>query len=683
MRVPVRGLVILAVALLGAGTLGALSAGAATGDAGPKLLSRNHPTTASSAAKGHPAKNAVDGKSGTRWASAPGDGPQWIAVDLSGDASLARIRLDWDVSCAKAYELQTSPDGKAWHTILSRTAAKGGVENLPVTGSGRFVRALLTHRCRTAANAGYSLRELQVFGTPVVEVPPGPPTNVRIGDVVCGAVEISWDPPANFVPVAYDIFGDGQLLKTVPGNVTHTVLTGLLPNRTYGISITARDAAGDVTPPSETRIVVSPPCDDPTPPSTPTNVHIASVTGHCVTVVWNPSTDNVLVIGYNVYLDGQLYAFVTTPTITFCDLVPNVRHTVQVTALDENRNESAKSQPLLITVPPPCETAPICRIDPVTTSTHVPWGLVTLPDGSILFTERDSADLVHATTTGVRAVVGHVPNVAHTGTGDDTGLLGLEISRTFSTDHWLYFFHSSPTDNRIVRIRYENGALNLASEQVLVKGIARSRSHDGGRLRFGPDGKLYAGTGDGQIGADAQNPRSLNGKILRLNPDGSVPPDNPFGNYVWSYGFHDVKGLAFDSQGRLWAAEPGETRQDELDLVVKGGNYGWPACEGTVGDCANPAFIAPVRTFAPQVATPGGIAIVNNVIYLAATRGARLYRMVITGSTTAPPTILLPGVYGRLRTVEPTPAAGLWLTTTNGDGPDRTPVDRVLRITLA
>jgi len=351
-----------------------------------------------------------------------------------------------------------------------------------------------------------------------------------------------------------------------------------------------------------------------------------------------------------------------------------------VTAVDVAGNESAPSNPLQVVLPPvPCDTAPVCGVDTVTTSMAVPWGLVTLPDGSILFTERESFNLVHAGPHGPRTVVGHVPNGATT--GGEVGLTGLEISPTFATDHWLYFFHSTTSDNRIVRIRYENDALNPASEQVLVRGIARSRSRDGGRLRFGPDGKLYAGTGDAQNPATAQNPGSLNGKILRLNPDGTVPADNPFaGTYVWSYGHRDVEGLAFDAQGRLWAAEQGNA-QDELNLIRRGGNYGWPTCDGTVGNCAG--SIAPVRTFAPAVTSAGGIAIVKGVIYLAALRGQRLYRMVITGSATAPPTILFPGIYGRLRTVEPAPDGGLWLTTSNGDGQDRTPVDKVLHVSLA
>jgi glucose/arabinose dehydrogenase len=662
-----------AVALLSSGLLTTSSAIAAA----PAPLSQDRPVTASSSGGCCPARNAVDGNSGTRWASAAGSGPQWIDVDLGLPAQLTRVRLEWDASCATRYRIETSFDRVAWTSIYQTTTGRGGTEDLTVGGAGRYVRAFLEHRCRDVAGKGYSLRELQVFGR--TDVPPGPPGNVRLGQVTCTSAEISWDPPANFTPAAYDIFTDGQLRTSVPGTVTHAVITGLTPNFQYGVFVVARDAAGNVSPPSAAIIVITPPCPEPTPPPAPTNLHLVSIAGNCVTIGWTGDA-----AGYHVYeLTGGsrvLVASSTTNTATICGLKPSTFYLFVVTAIDLAGNESPPSNALQVVLPPvPCDTAPVCAVDTVTTSTAVPWGLVTLPDGSILFTERDSFNLVHAVPHGARTVVGHVPNSA--GTNGEGGLTGLEISPTFAADHWLYFFHTTSTDNRIVRIRYDNGRLNLASEQVLVKGIARNRFHDGGRLRFGPDGKLYAGTGDAQHAASAQDIKSLNGKILRLNPDGTVPRDNPFGTYVWSYGHRNVEGLAFDAQGRLWASELGNTQQDELNLITRGGNYGWPKCEGTLGDCAG--SVPPVRTFAPPATSPSGIAIVKGVIYMAALRGQRLYRMVITGNTVAPPTVLFPGTYGRLRTVEPAPDGGLWLTTSNGDGLDHTPVDRVLRVSLA
>jgi glucose/arabinose dehydrogenase len=244
--------------------------------------------------------------------------------------------------------------------------------------------------------------------------------------------------------------------------------------------------------------------------------------------------------------------------------------------------------------------------------------------------------------------------------------------------------HTSPTDNRIVRIKYLNGRLDTSTEQVLVSGILRNKFHDGGRLRWGPDGKLYASTGDAQNGDNAQNTGSLNGKILRINPDGGVPSDNPFGNYVWSYGHRNPQGIAFDSQGRLWEQEFGNSVMDETNLIRKGGNYGWPACEGTSGSCSNSGYIAPVQTYPVAEGSCSGLTIVRDVIYIACARGERMYREVISGSGVTNVTQYFQGTYGRLRTVEPAPGGALWLTTTNGDK-DSTANNsstQVLRVTL-
>ena len=177
--------------------------------------------------------------------------------------------------------------------------------------------------------------------------------------------------------------------------------------------------------------------------------------------------------------------------------------------------------------------------------------------------------------------------------------------------------------------------LDTGSEQVLLSGILRNKFHNGGRLRFGPDGKLYAATGDAQNGDNAQNINSLNGKVLRINPDGTVPSDNPFGNYVWSYGHRNPQGLAFDSQGRLWEQEFGNTVMDETNLIAKGGNYGWPACEGTCRrPAAPPGYIAPKHTYpVAPTARASGIAIVRDVLYVACERGTRMYRAVISGTS--------------------------------------------------
>jgi glucose/arabinose dehydrogenase len=316
------------------------------------------------------------------------------------------------------------------------------------------------------------------------------------------------------------------------------------------------------------------------------------------------------------------------------------------------------------------------------------WGLVTLPDGTILFNERDAHTIVHLNPkTGAKKTIGTVPNVQST--DGEGGLTGLEINPvSYSSDHWLYIMHTSPSDNRIVRIKYDPAAdsLTTSTEQVLLTGIARNKFHNGGRLRFSPDGKyLFAGTGDAQNGANAQNTSSLNGKVLRINPDGSIPSDNPFHNAVWSYGHRNVQGLAFDSQGRLWEQEFGNSVMDETNLIQKGGNYGWPSCEGTSGTCDTKGFIAPKHTYPVASGSCSGITIIRDVLYVACQRGTRLYREVISGSSLTNVTQYFNGTYGRLRTVEPAPDGGMWMATSNDGDKDSTPHNsnnKILHITL-
>lgn len=328
---------------------------------------------------------------------------------------------------------------------------------------------------------------------------------------------------------------------------------------------------------------------------------------------------------------------------------------------------------LLLGIAPATAASPAVGTNPgqvkqITTDSDIPWGLAFLPDGSALISERDTFHIVHVTAAGQKTTVGTVPNAA--GTGGEGGLLGLAVAPTFATDHWLYVMHTSPSDNRIVRFQYVNGA--LSGEQVLLTGIARNQFHNGGRLAFGPDGKLYATTGDAQNGANAQNLNSLNGKVLRLNPNGTVPADNPFaGKYVWSYGHRNVQGLAWDSQGRLWESELGDSTMDEVNLIVKGGNYGWPTCEGTHnhdGSCANPNFVAPKRTFSPTgTNSPSGLAIVGDVLFMSELTGQQILRMPISGSSLPSQQSFFHNTYGRMRTITPAPDGSLWMTTTNGD----------------
>src|SRR5215218_1280942 len=217
------------------------------------------------------------------------------------------------------------------------------------------------------------------------------------------------------------------------------------------------------------------------------------------------------------------------------------------------------------------ETEGASRSGTIATGLSVPWGVAFLPGGDALVSERTTGRILRISPDGRRRrVVMRVPGV-DTDSGEG-GLLGLAVSPSYARDRWVYAYYTSAGDNRIVCFR-----LGGRPRPVLT-GLRRGTIHNGGRIAFGPDGKLYAGVGETGLSSLAQNRRSLSGKILRMNPDGSVPGDNPFpGSLVWSYGHRNVQGLAWDSRGRLWATEFGQDEFDEVNLIRPGRNYGWRA----------------------------------------------------------------------------------------------------------
>jgi aldose sugar dehydrogenase len=293
----------------------------------------------------------------------------------------------------------------------------------------------------------------------------------------------------------------------------------------------------------------------------------------------------------------------------------------------------------------------------------VPWGVDFLPGGDALVAQRPGR-IVRVAASGVVSEVGSVPGVRAVGEG---GLLGLAVSPRFATDHLVYVYFTSAGDNRIVRMTYQDG--RLGEPQVLVSGMPAGTFHDGGRLVFGPDGMLYAGTGEAGQRQLAQRLDSLGGKILRMTPDGQPAPGNPFpGSLVYSFGHRNVQGLAFDSRGRLWASEFGQDTWDELNLIRQGGNYGWPVAEGRAG---RPEYVDPLAQWRTSEASPSGIAIVNDVVWMAALRGEGLWRIPLRGDQVDPPQALFTGTYGRLRTALRALDGSLWLTTSNTDGRGR------------
>jgi glucose/arabinose dehydrogenase len=304
-----------------------------------------------------------------------------------------------------------------------------------------------------------------------------------------------------------------------------------------------------------------------------------------------------------------------------------------------------------------------------------PWGLARLADGSALVSERDTGRIVQVATDGSQAEIAQIPQAAPDGEG---GLLGIAIDPSGA---WLYAYVTTTSDNRVIRVPLDDPS---AAPEDILTGIPKAGIHNGGRIAFGPDGDLYVATGDAGQPELAQDPASLAGKILRVDPEGGVPDDNPFpASPVWSLGHRNVQGLAFDSQGRLWATEFGSKDADELNLIEPGANYGWPLVEGTGND---PAYVNPQAQWTPtSLASPSGLAIVDDVAYVASLRGEVLWQVPLVDGRAATPIALDLGDLGRLRTVEALPDGSLWLMTSNTDGrgDPRDADDRILVLKLA
>ncbi|WP_158892098.1 PQQ-dependent sugar dehydrogenase [Amycolatopsis anabasis] len=288
---------------------------------------------------------------------------------------------------------------------------------------------------------------------------------------------------------------------------------------------------------------------------------------------------------------------------------------------------------------------------------NVPWAIAFLPDGSALFTERNTAK-VRSIRSGQVADVQTIPGVSAAGEG---GLMGIAVSPKYAEDKTVFVYYTAASDNRIAKFVLGQ------QPQPIVTGIPKSSIHNGGRLEFGPDGFLYAGTGDGGNRNNSQNLNSLGGKILRITADGQPAPGNPFPNSrVYSYGHRNVQGLAWGPGGRMYASEFGNNAYDELNRIESGKNYGWPTCEGT---CSDPRFVNPLLTWSTSQASPSGLGYYQGHLYMAALAGRRLWKIPVNADDgVGQPQGLWQGTYGRLRAVAAAPDNTLWVGTSNRDG---------------
>ena len=345
---------------------------------------------------------------------------------------------------------------------------------------------------------------------------------------------------------------------------------------------------------------------------------------------------------------------------------------------------------LIITVPLPPGTVPHLVPTVVRPGLAIPWDLAFAPDGRMFVTERVGNILIYASAAPNAPQLANVFPVPNINASGESGLMGIELDPGFATNNLLYVC-ASVTDggqwlNQVLRFRM-NGNTPIFDGYVIRSGMRANSNHDGCRIRFGPDGKLWVTMGDAGDLANAQNPNVLNGKVLRVNGDGTIPADNPIlpgaatRTVLYTMGNRNPQGLTFEpGTGRAIEVEHGDDTHDEINILRAGANYGYPVCRGPCGD---PRFVDPAWSSGNVTLATSGADFARGVqwgaydgsLFVGQLKESDLRRFTIAGAVATQRDIFFNSTYGRIRTVRQGPDGSLYLTTSNGSA------DRVIRIT--
>jgi len=327
------------------------------------------------------------------------------------------------------------------------------------------------------------------------------------------------------------------------------------------------------------------------------------------------------------------------------------------------------------------------KVETVAENLDIPWSIVWDPDGTIFFTERNGN--IRIIQDGI---VSEKPILSLDVGGFEGGLLGIALDPNYSENHYIYLYYTYnnffSTENKVVR--YVESNLTLSEDKVLIDKIPGGPNHDGGRIQFGPDGKLYITTGDAGNAGLAQDKNSVAGKILRINSDGSIPEDNPFSDSpIYSYGHRNPQGLDWDDSGNLLATEHGPRQHDEINVIVPGANYGWP---DIIGSETMEGLVTPIMNTGDDTWAPSGAEFYDGnkipqwtgKFFVATLRGNHLHMIDfdLEKNKVVSHQKLFVGDFGRLRDVATGPDGYLYFLTSNRDGRGSPEVndDRILRI---
>ena len=331
-------------------------------------------------------------------------------------------------------------------------------------------------------------------------------------------------------------------------------------------------------------------------------------------------------------------------------------------------------------------------VDVIANNLSIPWSIDWLPDGTILFTERN----------GNLRIIQHgillqEPLLSLSVGGVEGGMLGIAVDPNYSENNYIYLYYTYnellTTTNKLVRYQYSDGV--LIEDKILIDGIPGGPFHDGGRIQFGPDGKLYVTTGEAGIPDLSQNMSSLGGKILRINSDGTIPKDNPWKNSpIYSIGHRNPQGIDWDKSGNLIATEHGPSgwrgiAHDEINQIIAGNNYGWP---DIIGDEEKEGLQTPILHSADDTWAPSGSEFYNSdkipqwdgKYFVATLRGSHLHMIDfdLENNLVTSHEKLFQDEFGRLRDVQTGPDGFLYILTSNQDGrgTPKANDDKILRI---